>query len=59
VRGPVKQPLAERGFQLGDLHAERRLYDVQLTRGPRHVALAGQTEEVIDLFEIHLSSPIS
>jgi len=43
----IEQLLAELGLELGDLHAQRRLHDVELARSRVHVLLLGQTEEIL------------
>jgi len=49
MRGAIEKLLSERLFELRDLHAQGWLNDVQLARRPRHVALAGKAEKVVQL----------
>jgi len=49
----VEQLLAQRLFQPSDLHAERRLHDVELARRAGDVALLCEAQEILHLPEVH------
>lgn len=52
-RGPLEQRRAELVLEAADLAAERRLRDVQATRGAADVLLLGDGDEVAQLGEAH------
>jgi len=53
LRQPLEQLLLELAFQLGDLHAERRLYHVHSPGGASDASLLEQSDKVGDLTQIH------
>jgi hypothetical protein len=46
-------------FEIAHLFAQRRLRDVQLYRGARHVFLLAHGDEVTQVPQLHLSEPNS
>ncbi|SPA36986.1 hypothetical protein CBM2606_A110085 [Cupriavidus taiwanensis] len=53
MRDAIEQLLPEFFFQPRDLHAERRLHDIQALGRARDRAVLEQRDEVLDLFEVH------
>ena len=53
LRAAIEQLLTEFRFELGNLHAQCRLHDVELACGARHVSLLGEAEEILHLLEVH------
>jgi hypothetical protein len=53
MRPAVEQFLAETRLELGDLHAQGRLHDVELARGAGDVAFLGEAKEILHLPEFH------
>jgi hypothetical protein len=53
VRDAIKQLLPELFLQLGDLHAQRRLHDIQPLGRACDGAIFEQRDEVLDLSEVH------
>jgi hypothetical protein len=56
VRAALEQLLMQFVLELGDLHAQRRLHDVQPLRGTGDRAVLEQRDEVLDLLEVHVPS---
>jgi hypothetical protein len=57
MRSALEQRLVEFVLELGDLHAERGLNDVEPLRGARDRAILEKRNEVLDLLEVHVVSP--
>ena len=53
----LEQLLTKLGLELGDLHAERRLYDIELARRAGDTFFFRQTKEILDLPEFHRRLP--
>jgi hypothetical protein len=57
TRGALEQPSLKIAFQPADLHAQRRLHDIEPPRRFGDAALLVQDCEILDLTQIHRPVP--